>query len=297
MNKKFLIYVGLLCEVVVFVAIFSGCVKDQSGKQEFGAEVSENDVNGSLTDVYSQKPDPYYIGLGELVKKDSYTNIETFPSILFLQASHEVTEVTPIGPNLTIAVHNTMNELINNKMVFSENQTVETIEKPANVVTAGLTSEVLQKFQTRSRNYLIEALKKKSIPVPLELLQPYASTDSGRMTYHNLEKKHGRMLAPASVLKRSDCGGLTIDQCQNGIPVTQVSFDVVQWEGTIGHKTSVLLIASQHVPYFSTEIARCLEAVQTAENQIYKIRQCTQVTDFTKGTSSASTPAAALGIN
>jgi hypothetical protein len=143
----------------------------------------------------------------------------------------------------------------------------------------GLVTEIRELDQngnmkpSQSFNYYFIPVSKLAIDLMGEI-----KMSSQKYTYHNLSVVYSLQPIPDLVQKRSDCGGLGLENCQKRLKSTNISFDVVDWAGFKPEIRTYAYSFSQDVPYLASQLLACLSSSDPGN-----FGNCMQVKDFTFG--------------
>jgi hypothetical protein len=253
--KNWFYFFGLTIELAILVVFLSSCMKEPKFEQEFGPEVSAQEVDKAIREV--ETVSPYTIKQGEFAYLERTTQVETQPAIVVLQRGDTITEKTEDSDNYIFTIVSDLVELIDGQMKPSRKESTATLPKEQ-------TGPVVHSMSLQS----VHALD---------------GTDAKKVTYHNLQKGSSFYPVPGLVQRRANCGGLSEKLCMGPLPVTRLSFDKVEWKGEVGTKTSFLFVFSKDIPYFASQLLGCAETMVPYQDQRVHVTQCEEIKDFTAG--------------
>lgn len=259
--------------ILATTTLTTACVKDQTQEDpSFGQEYSVEQVSDALNEVYKDEPAAQSISCGETIETETFTNIESLPSILVEKRKAELIDIQETADTVTFSFCDNQQELVNGKLEKTHAVSEKTYQKPKSINTT------LSTQSNSAKDFIIASS-----------LKTMSESDGkpDRITYHNLKTVRTGHPVPEAVKLRPDCGGLPERICQTNIPVVQVAFDQVAWYGTKTKKLSILVQNSAQLPLLyllkSTDLTQCIETVQSQGSQIFKLRQCSDTVDFSFG--------------
>jgi hypothetical protein len=273
-NRNWLYFVGITLQAIVFVLIFTGCMKEPDFEQDFGDEVAAQEIDKVLNDIYDSTASPYDIKKGEFSYLERTQEIESFPPILLLQKADTVTNRVDTPNEIVFTIVSEIRELIDGQMKPSREEREVPLRKPT-------TPSPMAAGDTPAEGPP-GAVNEKQLLSWKSIRQQDVQTKA-RVTYHRLTKKDDFIQVPPLVQTHPNCGGLGTHDCFAPLPVSILRFDRVDWEGETGSKTSYLFVFSPKVPYFASQLLGCAETTVPYEGQRVKLRQCDEVKDFIFG--------------
>jgi hypothetical protein len=295
--------------VLIFFAAFSitifstSCMKEPDLNQNFGPETSASEISSALEKI--PVASVATLNEGEFTYVETSNKIESLPPQVYKQKSTTLTTKTdclnkkdsngnPLPKNPGCSQMSATNGYW---LVFTnEHREMDNAGnmKPSIDVTSGpllvaesqntlsLAKALSPPANLGSQSGILQDLSLKTVIT-------YGSSPSGRKyTYHNFRMMDGYVGAPLLVQKRSDCGGIGLNNCNDPLKVKEVRFDGVDWTGDQPVKTSFVYLISPDVPITSNELVQCASSTVAYNGSRIAVTQCREVKDFSFGTKPAT---------
>lgn len=260
-----------LCPLLLFMS----CLKPPEIDQDFGPEIAKSEVEKALNSIPTASP--YSIETGEFVFVERIQQIESSAAQVIFQRGDTVTSKTEESDHYVLTIVTEIRELVDGAFKPSRKEEQVTLSKPQNVFQLANLFSLEQQPKINRQSHSATSIRSQSLGVKSE-------APANRITYHNLSTKDLLFPTPALTKERPNCGGLSVEMCQSGIPATLVTFDVVVWEERGGDKSSYQFILTKHVPFFASQVSSCVSGKLDYMGQRVSIVQCENVRDFTWGT-------------
>jgi hypothetical protein len=257
--------------------LVGGCLKPPEAQQNFGPEVQKALIEKAFNEI--QTASPYSIEVGEFAYLEKLQQVESNPPDVIFQRGDTVTAKKEEADYYVLTLVTEIRERVEGVFKSSKKETQAILPKIKSVEElAAQAFKTLTLRPQKLQNY--QSQMQKSIKTLEE-----SSTE--KVSYHNLEVKKIVFPTPDLVKKRENCGGLSIEHCQNGLPATQISFDKVIWESRGGDKTSFRFVMSEYSPYLASQLSACAQSSLDFQGQRVRVTQCEFIKDFTWGTQAA----------
>ena len=303
---KQLVFFGLV--------MLASCMKTPTPNQDFGKEVSSDEVNQALTQIQSPVIDQVLptVQAGEYVYIERSNQVETLFPVTVEIRSDTVASHTDTSDSTTLVVTHKgfqLDPATGNMRAIQTTQETQCLEKvfggcerpaapnpptpnpSAAVADASMLSMGLGVLYAAAN----KIFAKSSIPVgptfgafsskirnlSVQEIRAQSAQDQVRWTYHNLTVTPTKVALPSMVNLRSDCGK---QKSHCGVPLngTEVTWDQVDWTSEqFPVKYSFNLVFSSEVPFSANLLMSCLTTTIPYNDQRISVMQCDNVRDFT----------------
>ncbi|GIL16762.1 MAG: hypothetical protein BroJett040_05130 [Oligoflexia bacterium] len=270
--KKTILFTLLVIITPALIFLLTGCMKSPEINKEFGPEVSPEELRKTIQSIETKPVTS--IKQGEFVYLERVSRVENQLPVVVRQQAETVTQKIENATNYIFTIDRQLAEYDGVSMKPSRSEYMACLAKVDGGCTAMSSLSLPSDLGVHSGPTADLSWRK---------VTTYAETTGKKTSYHNLKKVEKIIPVPTLAARRTDCGGLTADQCKSGIHATELSFDLVEWEGNNWNKTSYFYYFSKDVPFFASQLSACGSTTVPYAGQRVAVLQCDDVKDFSFG--------------